>query len=299
MLPFFVGWAIYNKYFQNQSFSFNAFLLQIDELKISVFVILLIMSMFNWLIEAQKWRTILLTIEPISFSKALKSVLAGLAVSQLFPNKTGEYIGRMAFVSDNNKIQAAVLSVWASMSQLIVTLVFGMVSLLFIHPLIDPSFVIVCLLIFIVAILMYILLPKFASLFKKYAFYNYIKDFKQISIQLILEVFFYSVLRYFVFALPYVFLIILMSENAKDLPFHLVFFSVSCIYLLQTISPNFIFSDVLIRIAIPALVFKDLIVFKNQVEYVPSLLIYLINVVVPMLIGTVIVLFYKFRKTTF
>jgi len=294
-----VAWAIYSKYFQNQSFSFNAFILQIDELKTSVFIILLILSMFNWLIEAQKWRTILLTIEPISFSKALKSVLAGLAVSQLFPNKTGEYIGRMAFVSDNNKIQAAVLSVWASMSQLIVTLVFGMVSLLFIHPLIDPSFILICFIIFFVAILMFLLLPIFSTIFKKYAFYNYIKDFKQVGRQLILEVFFYSILRYFIFAIPYVFLIILMSENAIDLPFYLVFFSVSCIYLLQTISPNFIFSDVLIRIAIPALVFKDLIIFKNQIEYVPSLLIYLINVVIPMLIGTVIVLFYKFKKTTF
>jgi hypothetical protein len=66
--------------------------------------------------------------------------------------------------------------------------------------------------------------------------------------------------------------------------------AISVIFLLQTIVPSFLFSDIIARISIPVLVFSKLSipVFTNQLDYLPGLILYVFNLIIPALFGVIV-----------
>ena len=84
----------------------------------------------NWGLEARKWQLLLRHMKKISFGKAYKSVLGGVAFTMVTPNRMGEFIGRVFYVEDGQRIRAATLTIIGSMSQLIITLLAGIIGLL-------------------------------------------------------------------------------------------------------------------------------------------------------------------------
>ena len=56
------------------------------------------LALVNWGLEARKWQLLLLPIQKISFFRAYRSVLSGLALSLNTPNRMGEYGGRIFYV---------------------------------------------------------------------------------------------------------------------------------------------------------------------------------------------------------
>ncbi|MEN9340374.1 MAG: hypothetical protein RIQ62_1686, partial [Bacteroidota bacterium] len=98
--------------------------------KWSLAVIILLM-MLNWSIEALKWRALLRDIEPISFSLALQSVLTGLSISILTPNRIGEYMGRILYLRNKHKMKALPVQIVGSFALLIVSGFFGLGGLIF------------------------------------------------------------------------------------------------------------------------------------------------------------------------
>ncbi|GAP43901.1 hypothetical protein TBC1_112059 [Lentimicrobium saccharophilum] len=93
----------------------------------------LLMMPLNWLLETVKWRSLIRYLEPVTLPSAFRSVLAGITFSLFTPNRVGEFLGRI-FTLRANRIKSALLTIAGSISQLIVTLVAGMVALLFFIP---------------------------------------------------------------------------------------------------------------------------------------------------------------------
>ena len=58
----------------------------------------IVMVFINWGLEARKWQVLLEPIQKMSFIRAFKSVLGGLALSLNTPNRMGEYGGRILYV---------------------------------------------------------------------------------------------------------------------------------------------------------------------------------------------------------
>lgn len=299
MVPFLLFFALYKHFFQNQQFSFQKFSVSFLNLNPILILVLIFFSILNWTIETYKWQLILSSLEKISFFQALKSVLMGLTISQVFPYKTGEYLGRMISVTDENKIQSGILSVWASMSQLLNTLVFGIIALIIINPF-DTEWrnysIIVSLLVLFIAGLVFLFLPNWFNQIKKIKLFSDIKFLKQINQQVKIQIFMMSFFRYLSFIIPYSILIHTFALNAKDFSFFYIMTAVSSIYLLQTIAPSFILTDVMIRMTVPALVLSQFLVFKNNETYLPGMLIYLFNVIIPMIFGLFFLLNSKLKK---
>jgi uncharacterized membrane protein YbhN (UPF0104 family) len=88
------------------------------------------LMLFNWGIESLKWKTLLKHILHISYLRAFKSVISGVAFTMITPNRTGEFIGRVFYVPDGNRIRAAALTLVGSASQLIVTITTGSFGLM-------------------------------------------------------------------------------------------------------------------------------------------------------------------------
>ncbi len=95
-----------------------------------LFLVIFLM-LFNWGAEALKWRILVKHIQPMSFFRAFKAILSGLSVSLALstPNGAGEYVGRVLYVKQGNRIRAIALTFIGSISQLIVTMVMGVMGL--------------------------------------------------------------------------------------------------------------------------------------------------------------------------
>jgi hypothetical protein len=85
----------------------------------------------NWGIEALKWQKLAAHVSKLSYSQALRSVVAGISFTMLTPNRMGEYMGRMLYFPDGSRVRAATLTLVGSLSQLIVTILAGIVGLLY------------------------------------------------------------------------------------------------------------------------------------------------------------------------
>ncbi|MEO8711333.1 MAG: lysylphosphatidylglycerol synthase domain-containing protein, partial [Parafilimonas sp.] len=62
---------------------------------------------------------------------SVKAILSGLALSLFLPNGFGEYPARALYMKEGNRLRSVALNVAGSMAQLIVTLVAGIISLLY------------------------------------------------------------------------------------------------------------------------------------------------------------------------
>jgi hypothetical protein len=102
-------------------------------------LLIFLMMILNWSIEAFKWQRLVRKIEPIRFIKALQSVIAGISVSIFSPNRTGEFIGRVFTLKTQDTVQAIFLSIIGSMSQLLVTILMGSLSFCIFFPYLLPA----------------------------------------------------------------------------------------------------------------------------------------------------------------
>lgn len=129
-------WFIYRQVFVQGDFAhFRQQLarsIHSDSFRLFLPAVLLMMPL-NWLLETVKWRSLIRYLEPVTLPSAFRSVLAGITFSLFTPNRVGEFLGRI-FTLKANRIKSALLTIAGSISQLIVTLVAGMVALLFFIP---------------------------------------------------------------------------------------------------------------------------------------------------------------------
>ena len=93
--------------------------------------LLLLLLFVNWGIEARKWQLMMRPVQRVSFLTSVKAILSGLALSLFLPNGFGEYPGRALYMKEGNRLRSVALNVAGSMAQLIVTLVIGVISLMY------------------------------------------------------------------------------------------------------------------------------------------------------------------------
>lgn len=296
MVPLFIYYYLFNRFYYHYSFSFKKFLEELGRLDAKWYLLLISCAVINWGLESLKWQFLVWRIEKLRFPDAVKSVLSGVAVSQLLPYKIGEYLGRLAYISNENKIGAASLSIAGSFSQLLVTLFFGVLSpVLGILWLLGGLYgLILCLLVLALMVLLFFRLPRL-RIFKRFAFMNKVQaSLSLLSQRDLAKVFLISLLRYFSFVLPYAMLAQHFDPGSDHIFLYYVS-SVSAIYFFLTVSPNFILTDLTARMSIPIVVF-DFSYRSSSFEYLPGMLIYIFNVAIPMCIGAVILMSAKIRK---
>ena len=104
-----------------------------DERIINLFLAFILMFV-NWSLEALKWKLSVQHVQPVSFAKALKAVFSGVSFSVTTPNRMGEYIGRVLYMNEGNRLKVISLTILGSVSQLIVTMFFGLLALMILKP---------------------------------------------------------------------------------------------------------------------------------------------------------------------
>ncbi|MCC6818527.1 MAG: flippase-like domain-containing protein [Bacteroidia bacterium] len=296
LVPVLIAFALYKRFFNNPHLSVQFIINEIQVLDWYWLPFLLVLSVLNWGIETRKWQYLICKLEIQSFKVAFKSVLCGITVAQLLPFRTGEYLGRLAYVKDENKINAGILSIAGSFTQLVITLFVGAIAFLFIRPFNIPySFIVTFSTLLVLLILGYFHLPQMQFLRKMFLFKTIHEALKMLKVKDVLRLIGFSFLRYLVFLFPYALLIVNYNLGIET-GLIAASLSAACIFLLQTVSPSFILTDLAVRISVPAIVLSGTFEASNPIDYLPGMIIYTVNVLLPMLLGAIILLTIKLKK---
>lgn len=287
VVPIGLAIVLYLKFFKNTQFSISLFIKQFRELPYFFYCLLFLASSINWFLETLKWQILINHLEKTSFFKSLKSVLSGVTVSQLLPFRTGEYIGRLCYVEDKNKINAALLSVFGSFSQLLMTLNIGIFGLIYLNLFALKTSILILIFCITIALNLLYFKPSLLRFKNRHPLLSAINE----SILLIdnkktiLIVYLISFLRYLSFLIPYALLSYYYQLSPEKSYIYFISAS-SCVFLFQTLSPNFILTDIAIRVTIPTLVFNGI---QQQsysgVDYLPGMILYSFNVMLPTVLG--------------
>ena len=303
VIVFFSFYFIYHQLVENKSFEELDISALIDTVKKNkVYLIGVILMMFlNWLVEALKWRYMISKIENISIMTAYRAVFTGITVSTFTPNRIGEYGGRVFCLEKGDRIKAVFITVLCSMSQLLVTILFGSISLfiLFDEILIDKTFLSVSLLILLNLFLLFSyfnishivnFLGKFKLIksFKKYlevlVMYNY-KD--------LIIAFIYSNTRYFIFSLQFIILLHIFGINISFMD---AILSVMLIFFFITITPTITIAEIGVRGSVAIFVLG--LFSSNDIGILSSTtLLWLINLIIPAIIGSFFIFSLKFFRS--
>ena len=98
-------------------------------------LLLVILLMFaNWSIEAVKWKISVRSVQKVNFGRAFRAILSGVSFAVSTPNRIGEYLGRMLYMDEGNRLRTISVTIVGSMSQLIITCVMGITGLIILRP---------------------------------------------------------------------------------------------------------------------------------------------------------------------
>ena len=269
--------------------------------------VLLVLMILNWSLEALKWKMLIDPLEPVSFPLALKAVLAGITVSVFTPNRTGEFGGRIFFLEKADRIRAVFLTFIGNAAQLLVTIVAGAIALLFYlpaytainsrqNPYLFFSLLIFILLMAITLVISYFnisLLTKLTGRIKMLSRIQLHLDvLEEYSFSKLFKLVFLSLLRYSVFTLQFFLLLKLfhVDVNVKDglIMIMLTFFAITAI-------PTISFTELGVR-GSAALAFIGLLSTNSLGIVCASFSLWLINIALPAVAGTIFVFQLKFFK---
>ncbi len=98
------------------------------------YLLSVVLLMFvNWGLEARKWQFLVRNIQQLSFWRAYKAIFTGQAVALNTVNSVGEYVGRVMYLEEGNRLRSVAVSLVGSFSQIIVTMVLGIAGLVFLN----------------------------------------------------------------------------------------------------------------------------------------------------------------------
>tara|TARA_B110000444_G_scaffold51021_1_gene46991 strand:+ start:3194 stop:4171 length:978 start_codon:yes stop_codon:yes gene_type:complete len=265
---------------------------------IILIVIVLFLMFLNWFLEALKWRYMISKIEKVSIYTSLKAVFAGITVSSFTPNRVGEYGGRVFYLEKADRLKGVIITFIGSMSQLLITILFGSISFIILSELLFESKVLFSaiskfkLLVFLLLFLLNVFIfyffynvHSFISFFNlnKYInrFKQYIQTFTIYNSSELTNILLFSFSRYIVFSIQ--FLILLNVFEIDSSTFHSML-SVMLIFLFVSIIPTIVVAEIGVRGSVAIYVFS-LFTINPIGVFSSTLLLWIINLVIPSLIG--------------
>jgi len=254
----------------------------------------------NWGIESLKWQRILAHLEVVSFYSAFRAVLAGTAVTMLTPNRTGEFAGRILFVSQQNRVTAISLTFLGSIAQLLVTLLMGLAGLLLLrldifrgllpgswaYDLPGDFLLITTLLLTIALGMFFFQVARFVELLRRFGVFNklmkHLDLLQDFSRKQLLRIVILSFFRYLIFILQYVLLLkVFVPEiNPQESLVLLMVF-----YLVMTAMPSIGLTELPLRAAASVQIF-GLITSNVLGLQMAAFSIWCINLMLPAAIGS-------------
>jgi len=281
--------------------------------------IVFLMMLPNIGVEAQKWRFLIGRFEDLSFSRAVRAVFSGITVSVFTPNRTGEYFGRVFILKKLHPLKAVLVTIIGSMGQLLTTLIIGSACLIVVLPevlqeleipgkLVYWGIVLSIIIVMIMVVVLYLNFPGVQELSRrlfprwKEKIDIYTGVFKHFNTSALVYTIFFSGIRYLIFSAQ--FIILLYAFNVR-LPFEYYLTAIPLIFLAMTIIPSIAITELGIRGSISIFILGFYMGHANGASgsqalaiLAASTLLWLINLAIPALTGTLFVFNLRFFKSS-
>ena len=278
------------------------------DIRVLNFILVFVLMFVNWSLEALKWKISVQGVQPVSFFRSLKAIFSGVSFSVTTPNRTGEYLGRVLYMDDGNRLRVISLTILGSISQLLVTIFFGMLGLLILRHDIDKMSlsgwmewlkdlgIIGAFFAFIVLTVFYFRIgwlvkwiDKIPAI-KKYIWL--INELEKTDTTLLMRLLSISLLRYLVFATQY---FLLFRFFGVEVNWWQGFWATAIVFFVMAITPTIELFEVVKKMYVTKEIFAIFTVNTLAIGFVTTT-IWCINLVIPAAIGSLLILGIKFFK---
>jgi uncharacterized membrane protein YbhN (UPF0104 family) len=269
------------------------------------------LMILNWSIEAGKWKIAMNVVSPVSFKQSMKAIFSGNTLAFFTPNRTGEYFGRMLFLDRQKMISSIPLTIVCSIAQLMVTLAMGCAGLMYIRKTLTATYgegsiliwwlnagtfvtaaISIFLTIFYFRVATVVTWMESIRWVRKWS--SHVRVLEDVNATILLSILSLSVVRYAVFIVQYY---LLFSVFEVDINWWQAFWSISVVFLAIAVIPSMGFlSELGVRWQ-AGIQLVQLYSLNITGIFATSLAIWIVNLVVPALIGGLLIVALKlFRK---
>jgi hypothetical protein len=264
-----------------------------------------LLMLFNWGLEAVKWKELIARVEQISLWRAVESVFCGLTWAVFTPNRLGEYGGRVFFLSPKRRIIGVVAMTVGNIGQLVLTNVFGAITVcIFVYrfiplePILQAATCGIALVFALFFIVFYfnikwlnglLLSIKFTRKYQK--FYAVLARYKKKEL---LKILLFCLARYAIFTTQYIIMFLWLIPDLKMMDILLL---VPILFFVQSTLPSLDLLDIGIR-SVTALFFFKYITDQNTAVVACIASIWLINIIIPAILGSYFVFKLNFFGNT-
>lgn len=276
-----------------KTFDFSSFL-TVDFMFFYLLFAVFMLMLLNWSLEAFKWQTLVNRVENTGFFTSLKNVLIGMIFGLFTPNRIGEIGGRSIYLKPGNRVKGVVAASIGSYAQMTVTVVLGLLgfgAILFFFGAFGlevKSLKIVGILLSVLAIIMLLGFFRLDVFIKVLHFFrvpskftdkiSILNEYSKASLAKILTI---SVLRYVVFVFQYY---LLLKLFGVEIDFFIAIAGILSVFLLMNLLPNVVIADLGIRGSVSVFILGQ---FAENLQGIlsASILLWIINILIPALIG--------------
>lgn len=266
--------------------------------------VVILLVLVNWGLEAWKWQLLMKPLEGLSFCKAFKATLSGVAFALNTPNRIGEYGGRVLYLQEGNRLKAVSLTIVGSFSQLLITIFAGTIGMWLMkgHLQVDTLpmftlwydyFLLIFLAIFLICLLLYfkvgIIFSRLILRMKEGRWSRLLSSLKDLSAHLLLSILLISLFRFVVFIIQYN---LLLQAFEVNIGWWDGIWLVSILFFWLAIGPTITLMELGLRWEYSILLFGT--ISDNTIGvYAAATSIWLLNLVLPAMLGSLSVLSIK------
>ncbi|MCK0114577.1 lysylphosphatidylglycerol synthase domain-containing protein [Gelidibacter sp. F63206] len=292
---------IYSKLFQNKNLSFVEFihnLINYSSFSTNIVVVLVFLSILNWFFEINKWQALVSSVTEISWIEAKSQSLGALTASLLTPNRIGDYGAKAMYYLPQYRKKIMFLNLLGNCAQMGITTIFGTVGLIYFAHHHQPQLDYYGILIWLTGIgiigFLSIWTLKTTWLNKQAkTLYRLFGFLTRISNIIIFKVVLYSLVRYLIFSFQFYYLLALFGI---DMSYFEAMAAIASMYVLSSIIPSIFIFDVIIKGGVAVYVFGLIGVSESIVLSIITFM-WILNFVLPSIIGSYHVLRFKLPKT--
>jgi hypothetical protein len=287
---------IYQQIIQNNKLNWAQFMVVLKE-KQSVWSIVFILSLsvLNRYIEILKWQSLVGTFKKISLAEATKQVLAALTAGIFTPNGVGEYVGKALFFKKSESKNIVFLNLICNGVQMLLTVGFGILGLIYFNYNFNiiPTQTVLIILLGLAGMMGLVFSIKKIRI-KNFSFQDLFDKINKLPKKIHQRNIFLGICRFTVFAHQHYFL--LLGFGCK-IPYFIGMAAILSMYFVASSLPSFQFLDFAIKGSVALFFFKILGVNEWIIVFV-SALMWFLNIVIPVLIGSYFVMKYKPVQST-
>jgi len=242
------------------------------------------LSFLNRFFEILKWQNLVSTIKHITVGEATKQVLGALTVGIFTPNGIGEYAGKALYFPKTQTKTIVFLNLVCNGIQIIISILFGILGLF----ILGYQLWVMSILGIILVVITLIFLTKKITI-KGYSLQVFWEKLNEIPRQVHIKNIVLALCRYLFFSHQYYLFFVFFGV---DLPYFTLIGIITATYFIASSVPNFQFFDFAVKGGIAVFFFSPYQVSSVLIVLV-STLMWLLNVVIPVVIGSFFVLKFK------